>query len=147
MTFDREKALYLAHCAIIAEMGDARDTAVKALQRIGDECGPDAVDLAMRVWIDTLAHRTGHPIGQPVKLEFLNVEDGVPDVETTTADAVTRPEVVWAARLSAARIALDHDTYRALINALPDDPATVGRHVFAVLEGCALTMSRFGVTP
>ncbi|WP_433233896.1 hypothetical protein [Actinomadura nitritigenes] len=139
------RTLHLAKVALIAEMGGARAVAVKALERIDAECGEGAIDLAMCSWIDTLAALIGMPRGRPIQLAF--VDSDRPDAVMTGAEVVDRPEVVWAGRLSAARIAGDTDTYGALIETLPEDPAEVGKHVGAVLEGCALTLARYGVTP
>lgn len=144
-----DRARWLASAAMTAYMGDAEETAVKAVQRIGDECGPEGVELAMRGWIDTMAGRLGYqPGAQAVAIKFCGLDDdGEPDGSAVTADAVERREVVWAGRLMAARVALDQGAYIALLDALPDDPSEVGRHVAAVLEMCSLTMQRFGVTP
>ncbi|WP_433225448.1 hypothetical protein [Actinomadura formosensis] len=144
-----DHAQWLASAAMVAYMGDAEDTAVKAVQRIGDECGPEGVELAMRGWIDTMADRLGiKPGGRAVAIKFQGLaDDGEPDASAVFADAVERPEVVWAGRLMAARVAMDQDTYLALLDALPDDPAEVGAHVGAVLEMCSLTMASAGVTP
>lgn len=143
-----DRARWLASAAMTAYMGGAWKTAEKAVQRIGDECGPDGVELAMRGWIDTMAGRLGYRHGpQAVAITFRGLDDGGPGGDAVSADAVERREVVWAGRLMAARVAMDQDTYVALLNALPHDPAVVGAHVAAVLEMCSLTMRRFGVTP
>lgn len=143
--------LSLAKAALIAYVGDSHETAIKAVRRIHDECGPDALDLAMCAWADWMRQALGISAdhGRPVTLEFAGADaSGAPATPITGADAVTRPEVVWAGRLIAARIAKDVETYWALIAALPeDDPAAVGRHVAAVLEVSALTMRLCGVTP
>lgn len=145
--FDREKARRLAAAALVAQMRDAPKTAVETVQQLSDECGAEALTMALCAWIDTLAHRTGLPFGKPIRLAFAGIEDGEAVGEMTDADAVSRPEVVWAGRLATARIAGDTDTFNALLDALPgDDPGAVGRHVYAVLESCALTMTHFGVT-
>lgn len=142
-TEDERLALWLAKAALVAEQSGATDTALKALRRIDDECGDGGMDLAMCAWIDTFAGRTDTPLGAPVRLEFLRVGSH----RRTGADEITRPEVVWAGRLAAARIARDADNYSALIDALPEDPDAIGRHVFAVLQMCTLGMTHFGVTP
>jgi hypothetical protein len=144
-----DRAVWLASAAMTAYMGGAEETAEKAIQRIGDECGADGVELALRAWIDTMAGRLGVPPGaHAVAIKFRGIDDdGEPDASAVDADAVERPEVVWAGRLMAARVAMDQDTYIALLEALPDDPSEVGRHVAAVLEMCSLTMAAAGVTP
>ena len=144
-----DRTRWLASAAMVAYIGDAHKTAEKAIQRIGDECGPEGVELAMRGWIDTMAGRLGiEPGGQVVAIKFRGIDDdGEPDASAVNADAVERREVVWAGRLMAARVAMDQDTYIALLDALPDDPSEVGRHVAAVLEMCSLTMTAAGVTP
>lgn len=145
-----QRTLSLAKTALVAFIGDAHETARKAVQRINDEIGPAALDLMMCAWSDWMAAALRLPRdGRPVELRFLGADaNGDPATSITGADAVTRPEVVWAGRLIAARVAMDADTYGALIGALPeDDPSAVGRHIAAVLEICALTMRRFGVTP
>lgn len=144
-----DRTRWLASAAMVAYIGDAHKTAEKAIQRIGDECGPEGVELAMRGWIDTMAGRLGiEPGTQAVAVTFRGIDDdGTPDASAVHADAVERPEVVWAGQLMAARVAMDQDTYVALLNALPHDPSEVGAHVAAVLEMCSLAMRSAGVTP
>lgn len=146
-------ALSLGRTALVAYMGGEHETAFKAVQEIHDECGGEYLELVMCAWIDTFGASIGAEPGRnAVRLEFLGLhrddcECGEPH-GVTGADAVARPEVVWAGRLMAARLALDVHMCEALIAALPeDDPFAVGQHVAALLEVCALSMMRPQVTP
>lgn len=143
-----QHTLWLAKAALVAFMGDAHETAFKAVQRISDECGPDGVDLALLAWCDWMGAALGITnYSGPVMLQFGGMVEGGTIGQVTGADAVTRPEIVWAGRLIAARIAHDKDTYTALIETMPREPREVGRHVAAVLEVSALSMRTAGVTP
>lgn len=136
---NQRRAMELAGAALTAALGGDWGRAGKLLQRVGDECGPDGVERAMLGWCDTLVAKMGVAPGTPVRIAFQEAGDGKP---VTDADEVSREEIVWAGRMVAARAAADHAAWGALIDALPDDPRGVGRHVGAVLEVAALMILR-----
>ncbi|TDB86456.1 hypothetical protein E1264_17815 [Actinomadura sp. KC216] len=136
---NEQRALALAKVALTAYMAGAHQTAVETIKQIETETA--AVDLALLAWCDWMAQALGvSGYRGPVKLLFGGMGESGSIERITGAEAVDRPEIVWAGQLIVARIAQDKDIYGALMLALPHDPAAVGRHVLAVLEIAALSM-------
>ncbi|MBA9003697.1 hypothetical protein [Thermomonospora cellulosilytica] len=134
---NQRRAMDLAGAALTAAREDEWKRAGRMLQRINDECGPDGMQRAMLAFCDTALTRSEITPGGPVRIAFKAL-DG--DGRITGADEVPRPEIVWAGRMLGARAADDRATWDALIDALPDDPREVGRHVGAVLEVVVMTI-------
>lgn len=122
-----------------AMRGDDR-VAVRLIERIVGEHGPDAILGAMISWLDTLLiEGFGQENFQTGGVGFYMVNDAD---EPETVDGTQPPEAVWAGRLMAARAAGDKDQFDALIKAATGDgatPASWARHVHYTLTCCALT--------
>jgi len=135
------KVARLAGAALQAALAGDWPRANAAVQRIDKECGEQGgVATALMTWADTYTLHTFDgppPAAAAMRIMFWDTDTGVmgdqPDLPDTTR---------WAARLVTARAAMDEDTFRALIGALPDDPAAVGQHVGAVLVCVANTINR-----
>lgn len=113
--------------------------AVKALQ---DEFGGHGIMFALVAWCDTLIVRqqqvTGHKDGDLARPAWLNATTG--DVAFNADDVP--PPVRWAGRLIAARAAMDHDAWDALVVSIPDTPPmAVTEHVSALLSSVAMTLN------
>lgn len=102
-----------------------------------------AITFALMAWCDTT-------IGAQAQMQGLEIPPDGPapgiaqpgwlDVETgrVTLDADQIPPAArWAGRLVAARAAMDHDQFRALIGAMPGDGSERAQYAFALLRGCA----------
>lgn len=125
----------LARRALWLASRDELERAVRTVERMAREHGVGAVPEAMQAWMDTVLRARGLPVtGEPVTLTF--VEPGTGQI--SGADDVT-PEWAWAGRLIAARAADDPDTYRALIDSVPDN-AVWSRRVTTVLVMCAVNL-------
>jgi hypothetical protein len=138
LTTTERHAIRLAVDALKAARSHDWDTATRAMQRIGDECGPEGVELAVRTMAEAVTARFGHAPGRPVTIRLATSGNGLlgqPAGETTS------PELIWAGRMLAARAADDADTWDALITALPNDPRVMGRHVGQFLQMCAHTLN------
>lgn len=104
------------------------------VSRIDTELGAQAVHAALTAWADTTIHALGLDYGKPKHLHWQHADTGKRD----DASAVP-PPARWAGQLLNARVALDEDTWAALIDALPDDAQQVGLHVMTFLSSCAAT--------
>ena len=128
------RAVQLAGVALTAARANDWPRAVKMLQRINDECGPDGAGRALLSLCDTAIAEMGIPPGAPVHIQYKNIDTQ----QVQGADEVEKREVVWAGRMLAARAAQDQDTWDALIETLPDDPRVMGQHALALLQMVAL---------
>lgn len=91
--------------------------------------GGYALHHAMKGWVDRTLRVLG--AGQHRKLYGFTLEyDGTGEVQDI--DQVPR-EAAWAGRMYAARAAGDHETWHALLKAVPEDPGGITRHVMALL--------------
>jgi hypothetical protein len=122
-----------------AARGDAA-AAVAAIQAISDEGGPPGVWDAVFAWCRMVADWSGLEPG-PLQLVL---EDAAGD--TLDVDRMRR-ETAWAGRLVAAVVAGDDDSAFALCQAVGADPATVGRHVYALVRMVAATTRGGGEPP
>ncbi len=132
------KPLRLAAAALTAGIDDKWKAATRYVQRINDECGPDALPLVLMGWCDTMAeHATdGQPLSAKVNVLGMEHETG------SLASDKMPPRTRWAAAVLKARAELDEDAFRALIeelNAMPDGHER-GSYVGAVLESAALSI-------
>jgi hypothetical protein len=136
LTADDRKALVFAKQALLLAMREEWQQAAATVQQLSDEFGSDGVDIALIAWCDTARAHLGLGDDKPIRLMFHNAETG----EIGTADQVPA-EKAWAGRLITARMAMDRETFTALLAAVPNDPKAIGDHVFAVLVGVALTLT------
>ncbi|MCP2339221.1 hypothetical protein [Actinomadura rupiterrae] len=136
---NQHDALALTSASLTAALASDWHRAMRLLQQVGDECGPDGVDRALLALCDTAIHVSGIVPGTPVAISWQAV-DG--DGAITGPDEVTRPEVVWAGRMLAARAADDEEQWDALLAAAPEDEIAFGRHAGALLEMSALIIAR-----
>lgn len=132
--------LPLATRAFAASMrGDDR-VAVRLIERIATEHGPDAILGALIAWLDTLlVEGFGQETFQTGGVGFYLVND---NHEHETVDGTQPAEAVWAGRLMAARAAGDQAQFEALIAAATGEgttPASWARHVHTTLQCCTLT--------
>jgi hypothetical protein len=96
------------------------------------EHGTDVLPQVMLAWIDTALAAMGVARdGRPAQLVFADVSTG----RCATDAADVSPTVAWAGRLLNARIADDEDSFRALLDAVPDGQS--GVYVNALLDCCA----------
>lgn len=133
-----ERALELGKEALRAALAEDWAGASAAVQAIGDERGWGGVVLAMTAWSDTLVISTRRAEGLPDEPgPGVIVQPAWADADTgeVTEDADEVGECHrWAGRLLAARAAMDHDAYEALLRALPEDGHERGDHVGTLLE-------------
>jgi hypothetical protein len=131
------KPIRLAGAALTAAIDDKWPTATRYVQRINDECGPDALPYILMGWIDTLAdHATdGQPIHSIGGVTGMNYDTG------SITDEVP-PRVEWAQKVVKARAELDEHTFIELVNELAriPDARERGSYVGAVLETAALSI-------
>ena len=96
--------------------------------------GPGVLGDVMLAWIDTALAAQGitcDRTGEPAQLLFGDLTTGR---IATDADDVN-PATAWAGRLINARIADDQDSYRALLDSVPDGMDQ--RYVTVLLDCCA----------
>ena len=74
-----------------------------------------------------------------IRLEFGAVEDG--QIRSSTGADAVPPDHAWAGRVIAARISGDRENYFALLQALPKDPAGMGRYIGTLAMDLALTVA------
>lgn len=139
-----DRAKELTTQALHAAMREDWPAAQKAMQAVSDETGGQGIYYALRLLCDTA-------IGCQRKAGLLAEHDAgvfVPgwfDVRTgkleLDADAIP-PEHRWAARLVAARAAMDQDAYNGLLEGMPEDGRERGAYAAALLTGTALTVKQ-----
>lgn len=137
-----EQALELGAQALKAAMKEDWAAASAAVQAIGDDHGWAGVVLAVTAWSDTLVIWTRRSQGladepEPGVIVKPAWQDDDTGVITEDADGVGERHR-WAGRLLAARAAMDHDAYGALLRSLPGDGHERGEHVGVLLEMVAL---------
>lgn len=118
-----------AIAALNAVLRDNPAAADQALDRLHARHGMPGITGALVIWCDTALARIPRGDG-PVRLQWVEHATGRVHGD---ADAV-RPAERWAGRLLAARAAGDLDGFRALVEAVPADPAVVGDHVGAMVQ-------------
>lgn len=128
---------YLAAYALAAARKDEWLAVKKALIHLERDHGPEGTEYALRGWIDTTL-ATMPPAPGAVRWAWRDADTGNVTTDTQQLPAPER----WAAQMFGARQALDFDTWKALLKALPNDPAQIGTHVLAVLKAAALTLDR-----
>jgi len=135
-----EHVTRLATDALNAAIRDDSRRAGLAIKAISDEAGGEGLAYAVTAWCDTLILHyrrvTGTPDNAPVRPGWHHADTG----ERTTDPGDVPAEARWAGRVIAARAALDHDAYRALLDSLPEDGAAVGDHVAMLLSVTGLTL-------
>lgn len=115
------------------------ERALRVVERMATEHGPQVIPEALQAWLDAALKYMGPPPsavrnaeGHPrVALAFYDAEAGV----ITDASQV-RPETAWAGQLLAARAAMDREMFVGLVDSVPDDDAWSAR-VSEVLCLCA----------
>lgn len=134
---DHRKPVRLAAAALTAGIDANWETASHYVQRINDECGPDALPYALMGWVDTLAdHATdGAPIAGVASVSAMNYDTG-------ELDGDIPPEVRWGNAIVKARADMDEAAFTALIKELDQlaDHETRGAYVGSVLQAAALTI-------
>lgn len=128
----------LAGRALVHSAADRRETAVRCVQRIADEHGPDVLPRVMLSWIDTAWARL-FPDGLPEgyldrPMRFWHVGDD----HTESVDDVP-PAIRWAARFVFARLGDDEQQANALIQSVRDDREWSAA-VQAVLDVCGANL-------
>lgn len=123
----------LATVALHAAINRDHPAASRAVQRIHDEHGADAIVFAMLAWCDTAI--AANPRMADADTFALISDAG----ELHMADQAP-PEAAWAARLLMARAKDDRQTFRALINSIPD-LETYSRNVFALLDMAGMALA------
>lgn len=123
----------LANAAYEAAMRGDDHAAEVRVRAIAKRSG---LNLAMLCWVDRTIVTLGIHVGA---VNGLVLEaDGT--AEQFTVDQAL-PEVRWAARMYAARVAGDSDTWRALVQSIRDyDADTTWRHIMALLNVMAQTV-------
>ena len=137
---DHRKEVRLAGAAFQAALAGKWRSAERFVKRISDECGGEGMNTALLAWCDTMADHAngGLPPAKRVNMALVNADTG--QLDQLGTDAVPAKHQ-WAARLVAARAAMDHDAFAALIEELPQDALEMSRYIFAVLEGVAHTVN------
>jgi hypothetical protein len=137
----RERARELSTVALHSAQLENWAHAGTAVKTLNDELGGEGVMFALTAWCDTLITRQREILGRQdddiVRPAWLNATTG--EVALDAGDVP--PEIRWAGRLVAARAALDHDAWSALIASIPDTPMAVSEHVSALLNGVAMTLN------
>jgi hypothetical protein len=134
------KPVRLAAAAYHAALAGQWQKAGRAVERISDECSGEGIMTALMAWCDWYAdHATDGNAGKArPRMKFINAKTG--ELDDERSDRI--PEHVrWAGQIIAARAALDEPKFMALINAMPEDGAQVGRYVMGVLECVATTVN------
>lgn len=128
----------LAGRALSHSAADRMDVAVRCVQRIASEHGPDALPRVMLSWIDTAWMRL-FPDGLPAgyldrPMRFWHVGEA----STASVDDVP-PALRWAGRFVFARLADDEQQARALLAAVQTDREW-SAVVQAVLDVCGANL-------
>lgn len=133
----RELSTVALHGAQLSDWERAR----AAVVTLNDELGGDGIMFAIVAWCDTLIVRqqqvTGQKEGDFVRPAWLNTDTG--DIALNADDVP--PPIRWAGRLVAARAAMDHDAWDALVKSIPDTPMATTEHVSALLTSVAMTLN------
>jgi hypothetical protein len=137
----RKRALELSTVALHSAQLENWARAATAVKALNDELGGEGIMFALAGWCDTLIVRQqeimGGQDGDIARPAWLNATTGEVALD---ADDVP-PPVRWAGRLVAARAALDHDAWDALIASIPDAPMAASEHVSALLNSVAMTLN------
>jgi hypothetical protein len=140
MPEEHSKPVRLATVAYHAALAGKWESAARAIKRISDECGGDAIVTALIAWCDAYVdHATdGRMDVAKATMNYINSDSGRLDGE----DSDRLPERVrWAGRLVKARASMDEEEFRAALDAVPEDEGEWGSYVLAVLECVATTIN------
>lgn len=139
---EHHKPVRLADRALTAGIDNRWPTSIRLVARIGTECVPGAIAVALQYWCDQLAdHATdGRRIAEVVGMAGMEYDTG-----RITPDEEVPARVLWARRLIKARAEMDEAAFRACFDELwsLDSDADRGAHVGAVLEIAALSIRIF----
>lgn len=135
------RAVQMAGGAMYAAMSDRWKTAMRLVQRIGDDLGGEALTIAMLAWADAYTeHATdGDPdCARPKHMTMINSETGAMQ---TIEDSAAPAHIKWAAKWVHARSSMDHDRCQQLLKEMPTDELETGQYIGAVLRCCADTIN------
>lgn len=134
-----ERMVKLAAAALqFARRRDA-DRATRAMTLLGQEFGWAGITVAMQGWIDTMLAQRGAVQGEQdriLRLGYISA-DGT---EVEGIGGLPRARQ-WAARLCAARMAMDKANFVALVHSVPAEQ--MGEHINALLATVATNMNEY----
>lgn len=131
------RAYHLGSLALTQATAGRHHDAGDTVQRLGDECGAEGIELALRGWIDTYADHAADGGNTPGvgAMKLINPKTGaMVDADSPELEDHVR----WAAQLITARIELNEFRWDELLDIAPEDDG--GRHILAVLWIAANTM-------
>ena len=137
----RNRAMELSTLALHSAQLNDWERSGAAVATLNDELGGEGIMFAIVAWCDTLIMRQqqvlGHKKGDLARPAWLNADTG--DLALNADDVP--PPVRWAGRLVAARAAMDHDVWQALVDSTPDTPGATTEHVSVLLTSIATTLN------
>lgn len=123
---DSEKLLDAALELLAVAVYETADRAAEEFQRMMDGVEHDQLLGVVISWCDTAIEASGTPHGEPVHLIWQDPDSG--------ADTDQPPEnrsIEWSGQLIAARCAMDWDSFRGLMMAIPK--GQISSHLFYLL--------------